>query len=126
VARGESTATGTRELISVSGTHWKISWSVPEAKLHDVGLWDPRHEPPLSISRAISIARDYLHSTGYSGELPVIYVTLRRPVKLDLPGDYYFYVICFKDRQSSEESRQDPWVVVLLDGTVVTPVRTSS
>ena len=124
--RSESTATGVRELISVTGWHWKVTWRVPEAKLQDVGLWDSRREPRLSIARAIEIARDSLRSTGHSGQLPVFSVALRKPVKADIPGDYYFYFISFLDSRPSEESRKDPQVVVLLDGSVVTPERTNS
>ncbi len=121
---GESTAQGTRELISVTGFHWKLTWSVPEARLQDTGAWNTRRDPELSPSRAIEIARSYLRSQGRTGELPVTYVALHRPVKQDIPISLWFYWIGFADRTPTDEADQDPRVVVLLDGSVVTPVLT--
>jgi hypothetical protein len=122
----ESAATGTRELLSISGAHYKITWSVPEAKLQDTGIWDSHHEPRLSIAQAVSIARTHLRSLGEPDQLPVVSAQLRRPVKLDQPGAVYFYFISFDDLHSDDPGPQAHSVIVLLDGTVVPAQRTST
>ena len=122
---GESTATGTVLLATVSSPHETITWSAPEARLQDSGLWDSRHEPRLSVAQAISLARSHLKSHGRPDQLPLLYLELRRPQKLDRPNEFYFYFITFDNPRSLDPStRQD--VVVLLDGSVVEPVRTKT
>ena len=117
---GESTATGTLLLVTVSGPHETITWSAPQAKLQDSGLWDSRHEPRLSITQAVSLARSHLKSHGRPDQLPLLYLELRRPQ--DSRNEFYFYFITFDNPRSLDPStRQD--VVVLLDGSVVEPVR---
>lgn len=122
---GESTATGTVLLATVSSPHETITWSAPEARLQDSGLWDSRHDPRLSVAQAISLARSHLKSHGRPDQLPLLYLELRRPQKLDRPNEFYFYFITFDNPRSLDPStRQD--VVVLLDGSVVEPVRTKT
>jgi hypothetical protein len=123
--QGESTATGTLLLVTVSSQHETITWSTREARLQDSGLWDSRHEPRLSITQAVSLARSYLKSHGQPDQLPLLHLALRRPERLDRPNEFYFYFITFDDPRSLDPStRQD--VVVLLDGSVVEPVRTKT
>ena len=122
LGHGESTARGTLLLVTVSSPHETITWSAPEAKLQDSGLWDSRHEPRLSITRAVSLARSHLKSHGQPDQLPLLLIELRRPQRLDRPNDFYFYFLTFDDPRSLDPTtRQD--VVVLLDGSVVEPVR---
>jgi hypothetical protein len=122
---GESTATGTLLLVTVSSPHETITWSAPEAKLQDSGLWNSRHEPRLSITQAVSLARSHLKSHGQQDQLPLLKIELRRPQKFDRPNEFYFYFITFDDPRSLDPTtRQD--VVVLLDGSVVEPVRTKT
>lgn len=122
-AHCESTPTGNLELVTVIGPHFRISWSAPEAKLQDVGLWDSRHEPRLSITDAVSFARRYLKSHGQPDQLPLLSIALRRPQKLDRPNEFYFYFISFGDAHSVDPATAQD-VIVLLDGSVVEPVRT--
>jgi hypothetical protein len=122
IVRGESSAQGVRELIQLQGMHWRLTWSVPEAKLADVSAWNSKRELPLSPAKAVSIARAYLNEHGFSADRPVVAVDLRRPQRLDSPGLYYFYFITFDDLKSDDWSKVAARAVVLLDGTVVTPV----
>ena len=123
---GESTATGTVLLATVSSPHETITWSAPEARLQDSGLWDSRHEPRLSITQAVSLARSHLKSHGRPDQLRLLMIELRRPQNLGRPNEFYFYFISFDDPPSPLDptTRQD--VVVLLDGSVVEPVRTKT
>ena len=91
--------------------------------MQDSGLWDSRHEPRLSITEAVSIARRYLKSHGQPDQLPLLWIALRRPENLNRPNDLYFYFITFDVPHSVDPATAQD-VVVLLDGSVVEPVRT--
>ena len=121
--RAESAATETRDLIELFNPHSKTTWSVAESRLQDTGGWDGHGEPPLSLSRAAAIARSYLESRGLPVDRGIAKIELRRPAQLEIP--YYFYFVSFDHPRSEKLETYEEHVVVLLDGTVVPPVRTS-
>jgi hypothetical protein len=112
----EPTPTQDREITNAGGEGWQMSWRVPLDRLESASKWNVESEPQLSVAQAVKKAREYLHSQGLANQLPVTSVELRH-VNETRPK-CFAYVLHFG------ESLKEGLVVVLLDGSVVTPVTT--
>lgn len=113
-----------RELIQVNGfAGEEVKWIAPEATLRSKSEWTSDREPPLSISQAIKAARMHLKSLRCPDTLPVRSITLQVPMRSN-PGErIFFYFISFDDPTRDEPPPEDVDVLVLLDGSIVIPVR---
>ena len=120
-AHSESTVTGTCQIMSVTGDGWNITWTLPNAVIMDSPSWDSRGEPPLSRDRAIAIARSYLRSHGEPDDRAVARTELIHPPVVDSRIPFFFYFISFDDSAEPQPPKHVLDVVVLLDGSVVTP-----
>jgi hypothetical protein len=112
----ERTPANDREITNAGGQDWQMSWRVPLDRLESASKWNPESEPQLSVAQAVKKAREYLHSRGLANQLPVTSVELRHVN--ETPPKCFAYVLHFG------ESLKEGLVVVLLDGSVVTPVTT--
>jgi hypothetical protein len=93
-----------------------MSWRVPLDRLERTSKWNVESEPQLSVGQAVTKAREYLRSQGHPHQLPVTSVELRHVN--GAPPLCFAYVLQFG------ESLRDGLVVVLLDGSAVSPVTT--
>lgn len=109
---------------SSAGTMWETTWRVAESKLKAASMWDSEKEPPLSITQAIKAARSHLQSIGRPHTYPVRCMSLQSPMGAKPGSRYYFYFISFDDLGDGDPSPEDVDVLVLLDGSIVSPVRT--
>lgn len=118
-----------RDLIQVNGLAngklWEVKWLIPEAKLKATSEWNSDKEPPISITKAIKAARSHLQSLGRPHTLPVRHISLQAPMQSKPKDRFYFYFISFDDPDRDEPSPEDADVLVLLDGSIVTPVRST-
>jgi len=103
----------------------EVDWFASEATLLATCQWNTEEEPRLSPSQAIKIARKSLRSSGHSDTLPVLGVDMRSPIEFDSSGHCFFYVIEFYDHAQKSPPPEVVQVVILLDGTVVNPVRST-
>ena len=104
------------EITNAGSGGWQMSWRVPLNRLEQASKWNAESEPQLSVAQAVKKARQYLGSHGLTDRLPVTSVELRHVN--GTPARCFAYVLQFGD------SLKDGLVVVLLDGSVVTPVTT--
>ena len=95
-----------------------MSWRVPLDRLQRASTWNPESEPPLSVVQAVIKAREYLRSHGFPDKLPVASVELRHVN--DTAPECFAYVLLFGEYGNLKEGL----VVVLFDGSVVSPVTT--
>jgi hypothetical protein len=109
------------EIMRVMGHGWNITWAVPNAAVMDSSSWGSRGEPPLSRDRAIAIARSYLRSHGQPDDRAVARTELIHPPVVDSRIPFFFYFISFDDSSEPQPPKHVLDVVVLLDGSVVTP-----
>jgi hypothetical protein len=116
---------GDREIMTVTGPHWKITWTVSEEKFITVSHWDSKNDPPLSPAKAVEIARSYLRSRHQPAEASVFSISLQRQPDPRFTESNYFYYIRFDDSKEADPEKNEVSVVVLLDGTVVPPTRSA-
>jgi len=114
-----------RELMQVSavaddGT-LEIKWTISEQRLKATPEWHMGEEPPLSLAQAVKIARSHLKRQGVAEDLAVQHVTLQVPMQAKVDEHFYLYFISFDDLTKNEQKLGSLDVLVLLDGTVVTP-----
>ena len=114
-----------RELMQVSavaddGT-WEVKWTVSEQRLKATPEWRMGEEPPLSLAQAVKVARNHLKRHGLADDLAVQHVTLQVPMQAKSDEHFYLYFISFDDLTKNEQKPGAMDVLVLLDGTVVTP-----
>jgi hypothetical protein len=114
----EPSATQEREITNAGGEGWQVAWRVPLDRLERASKWNSGSEPPLSVGQAVTKARDYLRSRGLPNQLPLTSVEFRHVH--DAVPTCFAYVLQFG------ESLKEGLVVVLLDGSVVSPVITQS
>jgi hypothetical protein len=114
--RAEPSATQEREITNAGGEGWQMSWRVPLDRLEHASSWNSGREPPLSVGQAVTNARDYLRLRGQPNQLALTSAELRH-VNGAAPT-CFAYVLQFGD------SLREGLVVVLLDGSVVSPVIT--
>lgn len=119
--RAEPTAVQEREIYNAGGNGWQMSWHVSEKTLKDVSQWNAGSEPPLSAGEAVTKARSYQASHGQPSQLPVARVELIH--QQDTPPSCFFYVIQFGE---SFDPTNGSFIIMLLDGSVVSPVTTHS
>jgi hypothetical protein len=112
----EPTPADEREITNAGGQGWQMSWRVPLDRLERKSKWNPGAEPQLSVEQAVTKARQYLRSHGLPNQIPVTSVELRH-VNSTTPS-CFAYVLQFG------ESLKEGLVVLLLDGSVVSPVTT--
>ena len=111
----EPTRAQDREITNAGGQDWQRSWRVPLDRLQTASKWNSESEPRLSVGEAVTRAREYLRSQGRPDQLPVTSVELRHVN--GAPPPCFAYVLQFGD------SLRD-LVVLLLDGSIVSPVTT--
>ena len=114
------------ELLKVTGIEGEKSvartWSASTARLKAASTWKHENESPaLTISDAVGIARKHLQAAGQNPKLPLQSVSLKKPTRHEESGMYFFFVISFNDWDEKHPSPLGVTVVVLLDGSVVTP-----
>jgi len=118
-----------RELIQVNGfageKSWEVKWIAPEATLRSKSEWASDREPPLSVTQAIKAARTHLKSLRRPDTLPVRSVTLQVPMHSNPHERIFFYFVSFDDASREEPPPEDVDVLVLLDGSIVLPVRST-
>jgi hypothetical protein len=112
----EPSATQEREITNAGGEGWQMSWCAPVDRLEHASNWNSGPEPPLSVGQAVTKARDYLRLRGQPNQLALTSAELRH-VNGSAPT-CFAYVLQFG------ESLREGLVVVLLDGSVVSPVIT--
>jgi hypothetical protein len=114
----EPTLSQDREITNIGDSKGQISWRVPLDTLERASKWNSKSEPQLSVGQAVKIATEYLRSHGRADQFPVTSVELRHVN--EAPPQCFAYVLQFG------ESLRDGRVVVLLDGSIVTPVKTDT
>jgi hypothetical protein len=119
----------TREVANAGGAGYQISWRASKKSLERAPQWNSRGEPPLSIGAAVRIARKYLASRSPAARYPVEQVMLHHALSAadDYPSVkrpvYFVYWIEF-EAPPGPLWKPERFVVVLLDGSVVTPTVT--
>jgi hypothetical protein len=114
-----ATPTQDPEITNAGGGGWQMTWRVPLDTLKRASKWNSESEPQLPVRQAVVKAREYLRSQGRPNQLPVTSVELRHVN--GTPSQCFAYVLEFGERFEPEKGSL---VVVLLDGSVVTPVTT--
>ena len=104
------------------GAMWEARWLVSEVRLKATPSWEPGQEPPLSIEAAVGIARQQLKVRGLKHQAVVRNVSLQLPMRSQVGELHYVYFVSFDDQMADNAKPGEMDVVILLDGTVVTPV----
>src|SRR6476469_5910550 len=88
--RQGSAATNAFPLASYRFRGHSYSYSVPISNLEQGPLWDKQNpEPPLSLGRALSVARsEAFNLVRDTQDFKIVEVALKR-----LFGDYYYYIV---------------------------------
>jgi hypothetical protein len=96
---------------------------VNEGRLAKAARWDPEKsiEPPLSMAKATVIAREYVLKKEDVSKILLESVTLQRMSTRGPFQDIAYYRIQFNLGEFDH-----PVAIVLMDGTVVEPIRGSS
>ncbi|HEY1789730.1 MAG TPA: hypothetical protein VGJ73_16400 [Verrucomicrobiae bacterium] len=111
----------------VSGAGYTNTWWVPMSTFTNLPGWDEKGEPPLSVGQAVSLAKAWLVSKGFSTNIfpsSVRFVSSTPGVPQVPPNDPYklrprwFYIIEFGGVYLLGSSAT---CVVLPDGSVVDP-----
>lgn len=110
----EQTAADDREITNTGAEDWQKHWRVSLDRLQRTSRWKVDSELQLSPAEAVKKARAYVRSQGLEDGLPLTTLNLRHVN--ETPPDCFAYELQFGD------SLKDGIVVVLLDGSIVTPV----
>jgi hypothetical protein len=122
-----------RKLASISSTGLggkvvRFEWTVPLETLRKTSTWANQEKAPaLTMLKAIEAARKYLQDNKRPHNLRVRNVELRAPIDSNEKESYYIYAIDFFEPEGRNiqgymiPEPQWTYVVVLLDGNVVTP-----
>jgi hypothetical protein len=114
----------------VSGYGVTNTWFVPMSRLEKLPKWNEQGEPPLSVGKAMSLAKAWIVSKGFNTNCWVSSIEFRSvdrgappvpPNKLSVPSKLrpcWFYIIHFE-----EVAMVGSWAtcVVLSDGSIVEP-----
>ncbi len=131
VVSGESAEPKSPDAAEVSramGPGYEISWRATKKRLENAPQWDARSEPPLSVGEAIRVARRHLdasRSTAAQAAVKELALAQAHSAADDyLPSEqrpvYFVYRIEF-EAPSGPLWKPERYVIVLLDGSVVTP-----
>jgi len=105
------------------GYHPTNTWFITESRLKKLPGWDEKGEPPLAMSKAITLAKVWLVSLGASTNCFVVDIEFRsldRGYPNSRYRQYWFYVIRFGEVQVYGSYAT---CVVLLDGSILEPDR---
>ena len=107
----------------VTGYKTTNTWFVTRSQLNTVTGWDEKGEPPLSVGKAVSLAKAWVVSKGGSTNCFVNIIEFQS-VERSYPDlkhrSFWFYFIRFQDVFSYADNVT---CVVLLNGSVVEPKR---
>lgn len=92
----------------------RVVWRVNAAELTKIPIWNGSGMPPLSVDKALAIARKSLKENNRS-DARLFQVTLQRPVGTDGSDEVFFYYVKFETPASVED------FVITLDGMLVLP-----
>jgi len=96
-------------------------WWLPKDRLERLPRWkNTEKAPPLSLIRAIKIARKWIHSKGHGGDIDQILLRLVNPDALEPElHSTFFYAIEFGVAPYGNHIT----CVVLMDGTALEPLQ---
>ena len=118
----------------VSGYEYTNTWFVPMSRIEKLPGWNERGEPPLSVGKAVSRAKAWVVSKGFSTNCYVGSIEFRSLARgtppesaMKLPEDVakfrrcWIYIIHFE-----QVAMVGSWVtsIVLSDGSIVEPETT--
>ena len=114
------------EMVKLTRTHFgdgtNLYWRVSPERLDKTPEWDPGQPLPISIKKAVGIAKDYVKKLYPDKPADVVRVELDH-VSYKLPGDNknlrerWIHVIHFDSATIPVD------VYILMDGSIVEPVR---
>lgn len=102
----------------------ELVYAIPEAALDRAPAWSPEEEkPPLTIARAVAVARAHLGASRAAGEGEVEYILSSIHLEAVHGRDRaaWYYMIGFHESTTWPRWPRTTTVLVMLDGTVLPP-----